>query len=38
MGNMDWVDMARDRDGRWAIVNAIMNLLITYNVVNFLTS
>jgi len=25
-GDMDWIDLAQDRDGRWALVNAKMNL------------
>ena len=24
-GNMDWIDVARDRDSWWALVNAVMN-------------
>jgi hypothetical protein len=37
-GSMDWIDMAQDRD-RWrALVNAVMNLWVSYNAGNFLTS
>jgi hypothetical protein len=25
-GGMDWIDLAQDRDGRQALVNAVMNL------------
>jgi hypothetical protein len=27
-GNMEWVDLAQDRDKRWALVNAIINLRV----------
>jgi hypothetical protein len=23
---MDWIDLAQNRDSRWALVNAVMNL------------
>ena len=26
--SMDWVDMAQDRERRWALVNAVMNLRV----------
>jgi hypothetical protein len=25
-GGMDWIDLAQDRDQRWALVNAVMSL------------
>jgi hypothetical protein len=37
-GSVDWIDMAQDRD-RWrAVVSAVMNLRVTQNAGNFLTS
>jgi hypothetical protein len=27
-GGMDWIDLAQGRDGRWAVVNAVMNLRV----------
>jgi hypothetical protein len=37
-GGLDWIDLAQDRE-RWrALVIAVMNLLVPYNVGNFLTS
>ena len=27
MGDMDWIDMAQDRDKCWAVVNTVINLL-----------
>ena len=35
---MDWIKLALDRDRWQALVNAIMNLQVSYNVGNFLTS
>ena len=36
-GALDWIDLAQDRD-RWrAVMNAVMNLRVTYNAGNFLT-
>ena len=38
MGGMDWIDRAQDRD-RWrAVVNAVMNLGVSYNAGSFLSS
>ena len=35
-GDMDWIDLAQDRD-RWrALVNAVMNLPVTLNAGNIL--
>ena len=36
-GGMDWIDLAQDRDRCGALVNAVMNLRVSYNVGNFLT-
>jgi hypothetical protein len=28
-GGMDWIDLAKDRDRWWALVNAVMNLRVS---------
>jgi hypothetical protein len=35
---MDWIEPAQGRDRLRALVNAVMNLRVAYNVGNFLTS
>jgi hypothetical protein len=35
---MDWIDLAQDRDSRWALVNAVPSLRVPLNAENFLTS
>ena len=25
---MDWIDLARDREGQWALVNTVMNFRV----------
>jgi hypothetical protein len=37
-GDIDWIELAKDRDRWWAVVNAVMNLLVLYNVRNFLSN
>ena len=32
----NWTDMAHDRDGWWALVNAVMNIRVPYNAGNFI--
>jgi len=34
---MDWVDVAQDRD-RWRALEAVMDLRVSYNAGNFLTT
>jgi len=35
-GGVDWIDLAKDRDGWRSLVNAAMNLRVTDNVGEFL--
>ena len=37
MGGMDWIDMAQDIE-RWRALKAVMNLRVSYNAGNFLTT
>jgi len=37
-GGMDWIELAQDRDRWLELVNEVMNLRVTYNAGNFLTS
>jgi hypothetical protein len=37
-GGVDWIELALDRDSWQTLVNAVMNLRVTYNAGNFLTS
>ena len=36
--DMDWIDLAQDRDRWWALVNVKMNLQFPQNTGNLLTS
>jgi hypothetical protein len=36
-GSLDWIVLAKDRDRWQALVDAVMNLRVPYNVGNFLT-
>ena len=38
MVDMEWIDLAQDKDKLWANVNAGMNLRVTQNAGNTLTS
>ena len=33
-GGMNWISLAHDRDKWWALVNAVMNFWVLYNVKN----
>jgi hypothetical protein len=35
---MDWIDLAQDRDRRWAVVNEVMNLQVPQNARSFSTT
>jgi hypothetical protein len=37
-GNMDWIDLAQDRDQRKDILNTAMKLRVPYNSEKFLSS
>jgi len=37
-GVMEWIELARDRDRWWSLVNVVMNLWFPQNVGDFLTS
>jgi hypothetical protein len=34
---MEWINLSQDRNGWSALVNAVMNIRVPLNVVNFLT-
>jgi hypothetical protein len=37
MGSIEWIDLAQQRDGWRALVNALMNIRVLYNGGSFLT-
>ena len=37
-GDMEWMELAQNRDSLGALVYAVMNLRVPYNAENFLTS
>ena len=37
-GSLDWIDLAQDKDGWRALVNAVMNFRLPLNAGNFLAS
>jgi hypothetical protein len=30
-GDVDWLGLAQDRDKRWAVMNAVMNIQVPWN-------
>ena len=34
---MDWIDLARERDRWWTVVNVVMNIRVSYNADKFLS-